>query len=196
VYLFKRDDSPREFDAALLRFSDLQKEACNEFGVLHVEAVWVRRLYNLFPQYGATLHYDADDFLTPRLQPGEVVELVWLPFNVFLTSAKAIELLIEGEGCDSSDNPVPSDPHVHVDHGHSKISVDGQEHDAELRWCSIVQALIDAEGTHVTGPQMGKLRGCRGMKPWKEIKALEKAIPGIEPYLLHEGNKGYRLLNG
>jgi biotin operon repressor len=89
-----------------------------------------------------------------------------------------------------------SGQHVTVDHGGSKIFVDEVSHDAELEWCSIVQSLIDASGDYVTGPEMRSLRGCRGKKIWKVVQELEEAIPTIKPYLRHEGNKGYRLLNG
>ncbi len=95
-----------------------------------------------------------------------------------------------------SSPPPRGTPHVSVERGRGKITVDGEEYDANPEWCSIVQALIDAEGRYVTGPEMQKLPGCKGRKIWKVIQNIEQVIPTIKPYLRHEGNKGYRLLSG
>jgi len=148
---------------------------------------WIEHLYELFPEARGPFH-------TPEVSSS--AGYAWLPFDVFTCFAKAIELLAEGEPSTLRPDTMGGDSHVSVDHGRSKIVVDGKEHDAELEWCSVLQALVDAEGEWRTGPQMKTLRGCKGKKIWKVLKALESAIPSIKSYLKHGGNRGYRLLNG
>jgi hypothetical protein len=116
--------------------------------------------------------------------------------NIFSASADTIGLLLaqrDGD-VDDGDSPKLSEAAIIVDHDASKIVVNGNPHDAELPWCSIVQSLIDADGDYVTGPAMNNLKGCRGKKISNVIKAMESAIPDLTAYVLHEGNKGYRLL--
>jgi hypothetical protein len=88
----------------------------------------------------------------------------------------------------------PETTRVAVNTEKGLIIVDDTEHPAAAHHCQIVQALVDAAGLNVTGPEMDNLPGCKGKKISREIANLEKSIPALKSHLLHEGNKGYRLI--
>ena len=91
-------------------------------------------------------------------------------------------------------SPDRDDFPVTVDVQAGKIFVDGVEHEAAAHHCQIVQALLEAEGLYVTGPEMTNLPSCQGKNISREIKNLEAEIPAIKAHLLHEGPRGYRLV--
>jgi len=124
------------------------------------------------------------------LRPGKFVEAVWLREDVFLASAKAIELLIATELNQGSGDDLPR---LSTDTSKGLIVVDGRQYDMEPHHCRIVKALIDARGLYVTGPNMQKLKGCKGKKISREIGRIEKLIPALKKCILHGGNKGYRI---
>ena len=133
---------------------------------------WLERVYEAFP----------NDRSSPL--SGQEGVLAWLPHNVFFASARAIE------------RPMMAGQKVTVSVEKGVICVGGTEHSAQAHHCQIIKALIDAAGLNVTGPQMNDLPGCHGKKISREISHLEKQIPALEKYLSHDGNKGYRIVQG
>jgi len=99
-------------------------------------------------------------------------------------------------GAGEADRPVSSASvaGVSADPKRSQIRVGNDIFQVNLPWVSIIGALIDADGQHVTGPQMQQLPGCHGKKISKVIREMEKVIVGLKGRLLHEGRNGYRLL--
>ena len=96
----------------------------------------------------------------------------------------------EDEESEHEETPVTADVRRGI------ITVNGVEHSAPAHHCQIVKALLDAEGLNVTGPEMDERPGCRGKKFSREIKNLEKKMPALMKYIIHDGNKGYRLVSG
>lgn len=105
-----------------------------------------------------------------------------LPSPVFLASLTALDMLL-------TPGPVVA---ANVQAG--KVTVEGCDYEAAAHHCQIIRALVDAGGLNVTGPQLDTLPGCKGKKFDREIKAIEKEIPAIKRYLIHDGKKGYRIV--
>jgi len=85
-------------------------------------------------------------------------------------------------------------PGVRVDRAAGQVLVNGAPYPAEPWELSIVQALLDADGDYVTGPDLQNLAGCHGKKIWLVVKGLKARIPALDGCLAGQRRNGFRLI--
>lgn len=90
---------------------------------------------------------------------------------------------------------IPEGDGLKVDLARGVITLDGVEYRAEPHHIAAVQALLDAGGRYVTGPELHLVRGCGGKKWSREFAKLKEAIPPLADRILSDGPKGYRIVN-
>jgi len=102
-------------------------------------AHWLEVLYE-------TLPHERKELACEDFPPEGVLHVAWLPWNLFLASARAVELLIKGRAGTMSS---PTRAHVPVDHGHGKIGNRVPENPEVLRLAKRIRGELSKGGTMI-----------------------------------------------
>ena len=176
----REDDGLSQFFALSERISE---DTSSDFSPVQT---WLSKLYSFFPQSPEVAAY-----------PKEKVLVIGLPWDVYLTSAKAIELLIEGDPVarderfddhlvelPSQDQPVvdntnPGKPRIIVDLAQSKVTLDGVCHTITGEGARFLHELLKAKGNWVSSTDIDIRKPDRLKKAMPvAVSSLIESLPG------------------